>query len=287
MHKLQEAPKRIAVIGCGSGGSAIAEELVKSGVSKLVLIDDDYLTVENVSRHTCDLHDVGLKKIYALRNRLRRINPKVDIDCLDTHINVIENEVSDKLKECNLVINATATAEEIINEFCWIHNIPSIHPKVYPLGFGGEIIRILPKVTPCFECMHFSLTNILRNQTGFNDFPKTEIKNYNETQEGEILPTPSLSTDAKFISLFVVKMSLDVLQASDIKSIKGSNIILWGNDKQWIFEQEYECLKIDTSGFQSFSNCIVCFGDTNIEKELGMDNDTINKLVSGVKITNE
>jgi len=278
--------KRVAVIGCGSGGSAIAEELVKAGVTKLLLIDDEYLTVENVGRHVCDLHDVGLKKIYALRNKLRRINPKVDVECLDNKIEVIENEVAEKLERCQLVINATATAEEIINEFCWVKKIPSIHPKVYPLGFGGEIVRILPNITPCFECMHHSLSDILKDEPGFNDFPTMEITNYNETKEGESLPTPSLSVDAKFISLLVAKMALGVLHAVDINAVPGSNIILWGNEKRWIFGQEFECLKVDTSNFKPFQNCIVCFGDTHIEKELGMDSDAIEKLVSSVTIDN-
>src|SRR5690606_29195837 len=110
----------------------------------------------------------------ALRNKLRRINPKVDIECLDNRIEVIENEVAVKLEGCQLVINATATAEEIINEFCWTKGIASIHPKVYPLGFGGEIVRILPGVTPCFECMHHSLSDVLKEQPGFSDFPSME-----------------------------------------------------------------------------------------------------------------
>lgn len=278
--------KRVAVIGCGSGGSAIAEELVKAGVIKLVLIDDEYLTVENVGRHACDLHDIGLKKIYALRNKLRRINPKVDVECLDNRIEVIKNEVAEKLEKCKLIINATAAAEEIINEFCWVKNIPSIHPKVYPLGFGGEIIRVLPGITPCFECMHHSVSDILKDQPGFNDFPSMEITNYNQTKEGESLPTPSLSVDAKFISLLTIKMALDVLHAVDMAGVPGSNIILWGNEKRWIFGQEFECLKVDSSNFKSFHNCIVCFGNTHIEKELEMDNDAIEKLVSSVKIDN-
>ncbi len=278
--------KRVAVIGCGSGGSAVAVELVKAGVSKLVLIDDEYLTVENISRHECDVHDVGLKKIHALRNKLRRINPKADIECLDNRIDVIENEVAEKLEDCQLVINATATAEEIINEFCWTKGIASIHPKVYPLGFGGEIVRILPGVTPCFECMHHLLSDVLKEQPGFSDFPSMEIKNYNQTKEGESLPTPSLSVDAKFISLFVAKMALAVIHAPDMKDVPGSNIILWGNDRRWIFDQEFECLKMDTSSFESFPNCIVCFGDSHIEQELGLSYDEITKLVTSVEIDN-
>lgn len=279
--------KRVAIIGCGSGGSSIAEELVKAGVTKLVLIDDEYLTIENVIRHACDLHDIGLKKIYALKNRLQRINPKVEVECIDSKIEIIHNEVAEKLQLCKLVINATATSEEIINEFCWIKGIPSIHSKVYPLGFGGEIIRVLPKVTPCFECMHHTLSDILKEQPGFDGFPSMEIKNYNETKEGESLPALSLSVDAKFISLLVAKMAIGVLYASEGKNIPGSNIILWGNNKQWIFEQEFECLKVDTSDFTSFNNCIVCFGDSQVEKELGLDADAIEKLVTSISIDNE
>ena len=280
--------KKVVIIGCGSSGSVIAEEFVKSGVSELTLIDDDYLTVENVIRHTCGLEDVGLKKTQALKNKLQRINPFIKVDCIDTKIITIPSHVSEKIKSADLIVNATAEIEEVINEFCWLYNIPSLHSKVYPLGYGGEIIRIIPGVTPCFECMNNKLSRILETQDGFNDTPETKFINYNETEEGEILPTPALSIDAKYISLFIVKMAIEILLSENLEVFKSKpNIILWGNEKKWIFKEEFECIKVDTTGFKSYSNCFVCFGNKQIENELGLTKQEILNIANDSILKND
>ncbi len=268
--------KKVAIIGCGSAGSVIAEEFVKSGVSELILIDDDYLTVENVIRHSCGIEDIGLKKTQALKNKLYQINPFIKVDCVNTNIITIPSYVSEKIKSVDIIVNATADIEEVINEFCWLYKIPSLHSKVYPMGYGGEIIRVVPEITPCFECMNNKLSNILETQDGYNDTPDNKFINYNETEEGEILPTPALSIDAKFISLFTVKMALDILRSNNLEEFKSRpNIILWGNEKKWIFKENFECVKVDTSEFISYSNCFVCFGNKQIETELGLTEDEV------------
>lgn len=280
--------KKVVVIGCGSSGSVIAEELVKSGISDLVLIDDDYLTVENVYRHLCSLEDVGLKKVRALKSRLKKINPIIEIECYETKIITISSSVSELIKSADVIVNATAESEEVINEFCWEHKIPSIHSKVYPLGYGGEVVRVIPDVTPCFECMNNKLSRILETQKGYSDTPDVKFINYNETDEGEIYPIPSLSIDAKYISLFAVKMTLEILYLNDLIILKSKpNIILWGNERRWIFKEEYECIKIDTTDFISYPNCFVCFGNKQIEEELGLTEQEILRIANDLVIKNE
>ncbi len=279
--------KKVTIIGCGSAGSVIAEEFVKSGVSDLILIDDEYLTVENVSRHTCNLKDIGLKKTRALQNKLFKINPFIKIECIDVKIITIPSYVSEKINNSDLIINATAEIEEVINEFCWQYKIPSLHSKVYPMGYGGEIIRVIPEITPCFECMHNMLSRILETQQGFDDIPTNKFINYNETEEGEILPTPALSIDAKFISLFTAKMSLEILYSTALEEFKSkSNIVLWGNEKKWIFKQEFECIKVNTSKFISYTNCFVCYGNKQIESELGLTEAEVLKIANDTILKN-
>lgn len=283
-HKNKD--QKVTIIGCGSAGSFIAEELVKSGETNLVLIDDDYLTIENVIRHSCDLRDTGLKKIHALKNKLWKINPAANIECIDEKINVISPHVETKIKDSALIINATATIEEVVNDFCWKYKIPSIYSIVYPEGIGGEVLRVLPNVTPCFECMNFHLNEILKSTTGFDDFPNNKYIDYNTTKEGEIVAIPGLSADIKFVSLFVVKFALEVLH-SKMESLKDQpNVVLWGNDKKWIFTQKHECLKVDTSNFYSLHNCLICFGDKHIEDELQMTAEEVIQLANSIHLSN-
>lgn len=268
--------KLVTIIGCGAGGSQIAEELVKAGIKKMVLIDPDLLSIENIVRHTCDAKDLGLMKVDALKKKLIRINPEIDIEVLYDTIDIIPAEVDDKIRGSALLINATADIEEIINEYCWKQNIPALYPKVYPTGFGGEIIRIIPKETTCYECFSLRLAYLLEQQKGHENFPKEGFINYSETEEGKILSQPSINTDIRFISLLASKMALELLNNNSVTdSNLRYNAILWSNQKKWIFSDSFECLKVDTSEFQSYNNCIVCHSEEAIEKILNMTSDEI------------
>lgn len=71
---------RIAVVGCGGTGSAVAEQLVRLGVRHLTLIDPDQLSESNVTRvYGSTVHDVGRDKAELLHNHLTCIAP--DLSC--------------------------------------------------------------------------------------------------------------------------------------------------------------------------------------------------------------
>ena len=143
--------KKVSIIGCGSGGSKDAEYLVKSGVGRIVLIDDDTLQTENILRHSCQLDDLSIEKVYAVKNMLRKINPFVDVQTLRQNLDVIDTKTDELIRDSDLIIVATASNEELFNEYAFSRGIPAIYSKVYPMGFGGEIIRIIPGLTPCWR----------------------------------------------------------------------------------------------------------------------------------------
>lgn len=71
---------RVAIAGAGGTGSAIAEQLVRLGVRKLLLVDADCLSLSNVTRvYGSTPADVGRPKVEVLRDHLMRIAP--DLDC--------------------------------------------------------------------------------------------------------------------------------------------------------------------------------------------------------------
>lgn len=71
---------RIHIIGCGSVGSALAELLVRSGLTKLTLWDFDYVEPHNVSNQMFRSVDIGKRKVDALRDILLEINPEAEPD---------------------------------------------------------------------------------------------------------------------------------------------------------------------------------------------------------------
>lgn len=275
--------KKVAIIGCGSGGSKDAEYLVKSGVGKIVLIDDDTLQVENILRHSCQIDDLSFEKVYAVKDYLTKINPDVEVHPLRKNLDIIDTKTDELIRDSDLIIVATAANEELFNEYAFSHNIPAIYSKVYPMGFGGEIFRIIPGLTPCFECSHYFKEVLLEENMPDAKFPEMQTTSYDTLADGTHLSLPALAVDSDFITLISVKMALEVLIADDPRSLTDfSNIRLWGNKKEWVFDQEYQCISIGNDKVKSFPNCIVCHGDSVIENELELDRNSINDEYSNI-----
>lgn len=78
---------KLAVVGCGGTGSAVAEQLVRLGARHLLLIDPDNIEASNLTRvygsRTCD---VGRLKVDVLADHLRRIAGDAEIATMDTAI---------------------------------------------------------------------------------------------------------------------------------------------------------------------------------------------------------
>lgn len=71
----------VVVVGCGGVGSWAAVMLVRSGVSKIRLIDFDYVTLSSLNRHaTAGLTDVGTPKVKSIERTLKQISRWVEVD---------------------------------------------------------------------------------------------------------------------------------------------------------------------------------------------------------------
>lgn len=68
---------RIHIIGCGSVGSTIAENLVRCGVTKITLWDFDKVEAHNLVNQMFRQQDIGKLKVEALKDILMDINPEV------------------------------------------------------------------------------------------------------------------------------------------------------------------------------------------------------------------
>ncbi len=64
--------RKVAVIGCGAIGAAVARLLAQAGVGEQIFVDADSLTTANVSRHPLGMSHVGFNKASALQEHLRR-----------------------------------------------------------------------------------------------------------------------------------------------------------------------------------------------------------------------
>ena len=72
----------VVVVGMGGVGSHCTTALVRSGVSKIRIIDFDQVTLSSLNRHAvATLADVGSPKVDCVRKRLQAVTPWVHWEC--------------------------------------------------------------------------------------------------------------------------------------------------------------------------------------------------------------
>ena len=71
---------RIHIVGCGSVGSTVAENLARCGVTKFTLWDFDTVESKNVVNQMFREKDIGKPKVEALRDIILEINPEAEPD---------------------------------------------------------------------------------------------------------------------------------------------------------------------------------------------------------------
>lgn len=71
---------RIHIVGCGSVGSTLAENLARCGITKMTLWDFDTVEAHNIVNQMFRQQDVGKPKVEALKDILTDINPEIKDD---------------------------------------------------------------------------------------------------------------------------------------------------------------------------------------------------------------
>lgn len=71
---------RIHIIGCGSVGSTVAENLARFGITKFTLYDFDKVEEHNIVNQIFTQKDVGREKTEALKDIMCDINPEIAKD---------------------------------------------------------------------------------------------------------------------------------------------------------------------------------------------------------------
>jgi molybdopterin/thiamine biosynthesis adenylyltransferase len=97
---------RIAIVGCGGTGSAVAEQLVRLGIRHLVLLDADVVSKSNVTRvYGSTVSSVGVPKVTMLAKHLSAIAP--DLSCETIQSMVTFEPAARRLVGCDLVFGCT------------------------------------------------------------------------------------------------------------------------------------------------------------------------------------
>jgi molybdopterin/thiamine biosynthesis adenylyltransferase len=151
-QKLLES--KVLIIGCGALGTVIANTLTRAGVGHLVIVDRDYIELNNLHRQTLfDEEDIALRlpKAVAAARKLGRINSSIRIDPLVT--NVHAGNIESIIQGVDVVLDGTDNFDTryLINDACIKNGIPWIYGGV--IAAYGMSMTIIPHRTPCLRCL--------------------------------------------------------------------------------------------------------------------------------------
>lgn len=143
------------VAGVGSVGSFMAEQLVRTGVGGIILVDPDTVEASNLCRTTFELADVGRPKVEALARRLVRISPMVRVEICPRRLNDLDrDEISALLRKADVVVGAMddPAAQCLLDRHAVGQGKPGVYVALYEGAQGGEVVLSVPGRTPCFLC---------------------------------------------------------------------------------------------------------------------------------------
>ncbi|MCI6531624.1 MAG: ThiF family adenylyltransferase [Bifidobacterium animalis] len=132
-------PMNVAVLGLGSLGSHIVQQISMLGLCSLTLIDDDIVEYDNIYRQIYTLADVGKTKSSVLAHRESRVpirNPvEQKVTSADDLIAILQEY------SCNLVIQAAdePSAGEVA-EYVWVAADQLNIPYITIPGYVGNVV---------------------------------------------------------------------------------------------------------------------------------------------------
>jgi molybdopterin/thiamine biosynthesis adenylyltransferase/rhodanese-related sulfurtransferase len=143
----------VLCIGTGGLGSPIALYLAAAGIGRLGLVDYDIVDFSNLQRQI--LHgteDVGRKKLNSAKDRIKAINPNVQVDLHDMMFRS-ENAMP-LVQDYDIVIDGTDNfpTRYLSNDVCVLTKKPNIYGSIF--RFDGQCTVFAPHLGgPCYRCM--------------------------------------------------------------------------------------------------------------------------------------
>ncbi len=141
----------VAILGLGGIGSVASFYLAGAGVN-LKLIDRDLVSLSDLHRQILYTEeDLGKPKAYAAKEKLSKLNSKIEIEALSDEFNPANAE--EFITGSDLVLDATDNFETrfLLNDVCVKHNKPFTYAAA--IQDRGLFMFIQPQETPCLRCL--------------------------------------------------------------------------------------------------------------------------------------
>ncbi len=148
------AAGRVAIVGCGATGSALASLLARAGVGTLRIIDRDYVEPSNLQRQSLfDESDAAesLPKAIAAARKIASFNSGILVDPRVEDLTPANIEVL--LQDVDVIHDGTDNFETryLLNDYA----VKVARPWIYAAAVGSYAVslNVLPGETSCLACI--------------------------------------------------------------------------------------------------------------------------------------
>jgi adenylyltransferase/sulfurtransferase len=149
---------RVLIVGLGGLGSAAAMYLAAAGVGHLVLSDHDSVDLSNLQRQIIHgLADLGRAKVISARDRLKSINPLVEITTLSQRLD--GDLLNRQVQLADVVLDATDNfaSRFLLNEVCVEVGKPLVSGAAIRMEGQVSVFNLRPGESPCYRCLYQDL----------------------------------------------------------------------------------------------------------------------------------
>ena len=148
------AAGRVAIVGCGATGSALASLLARAGVGTLRIIDRDYVEASNLQRQSLfeerDAAD-SLPKAIAAARRIGTFNSEIVVEARVEDL--VPSNIEVLLDGMDVILDGSDNFETryLVNDYAVNRSLPWIYTAA--VGSYGVTLNVLPGETACLACI--------------------------------------------------------------------------------------------------------------------------------------
>lgn len=178
-ERMQSA--KVIIFGVGGVGSWCAESLVRTGLTHITLVDNDYVCASNINRQLMATRlTIGQPKVTAMRDHLLTINPDADITAIHQAY-TMDNSADFRLEKYDYVIDAIDSLPDKAHLILTASECSTLFSS---MGAALKTDPTMVKVSEFRKVEGDPLARALRNRFKKNNaFPKKKFLCVHSTQQ--------------------------------------------------------------------------------------------------------
>ncbi len=144
---------RVLAIGTGGLGSPLAVYLAAAGVGTIGLVDFDVVDDSNLQRQILfTTGDVGRPKLAAAAERLRGMNPNVNVVTYEERLS--SGNALEIFRDFDIVADGTDNfpTRYLVNDACVLTGKPNVYASIF--RFEGQASVFWAEKGPCYRCLY-------------------------------------------------------------------------------------------------------------------------------------